>query len=45
MATHDSGTLDRALEIFAAVKRSFETEHGPLPGPTEDRSLTPPTDS
>jgi 8-amino-7-oxononanoate synthase len=45
MATHDSGTLDRALEIFAAVKRSFETDHGPLPGPTEDGSLTPPTDS
>jgi 8-amino-7-oxononanoate synthase len=31
MATHDPGTLDRALERFAAVKRSFESEHGPLP--------------
>jgi 8-amino-7-oxononanoate synthase len=30
MATHDSTTLDRALEIFAQVKRSFEDEHGPL---------------
>jgi 8-amino-7-oxononanoate synthase len=33
MATHDAATLDRALEIFAAVKREFEAEHGPLPGP------------
>jgi 8-amino-7-oxononanoate synthase len=33
MATHDAATLDRALEIFARVKRSFEAEHGPLPGP------------
>jgi 8-amino-7-oxononanoate synthase len=31
MATHDRPTLDRALERFAAVKRSFEAEHGPLP--------------
>jgi 8-amino-7-oxononanoate synthase len=31
MASHDLPTLDRALECFAAVKRSFETEHGPLP--------------
>jgi 8-amino-7-oxononanoate synthase len=31
MATHDHGTLDRAIEIFATVKRSFEDEHGPLP--------------
>jgi 8-amino-7-oxononanoate synthase len=31
MATHDRGTLDRAIEIFGAVKRSFEAEHGPLP--------------
>jgi 8-amino-7-oxononanoate synthase len=31
MATHDSGTLDRALEIFSAVKRGFEREHGALP--------------
>lgn len=31
MATHDRSTLDRALEIFATAKRSFEAEHGPLP--------------
>jgi 8-amino-7-oxononanoate synthase len=31
MATHDSGTLDAALGIFARVKREFEQEHGPLP--------------
>jgi 8-amino-7-oxononanoate synthase len=33
MATHDRETLDRALEIFARVKRDFEAEHGELPGP------------
>jgi 8-amino-7-oxononanoate synthase len=33
MATHDSATLDRALEVFARVKHEFEAEHGPLPGP------------
>jgi 8-amino-7-oxononanoate synthase len=33
MATHDRPTLDRALEVFARVKREFEAEHGPLPGP------------
>jgi 8-amino-7-oxononanoate synthase len=31
MATHDHATLDRALDAFAAVKLSFESEHGPLP--------------
>jgi len=31
MATHDHQTLDQALEIFAAVKRSFEAQHGSLP--------------
>jgi 8-amino-7-oxononanoate synthase len=31
MATHDRATLDRALETFGSVKRSFEAEHGPLP--------------
>jgi 8-amino-7-oxononanoate synthase len=31
MATHDRQTLDQALEIFGAVKRSFEAEHGALP--------------
>jgi 8-amino-7-oxononanoate synthase len=35
MATHDEATLDRALETFARVKRAFEAEHGPLPGPAE----------
>ena len=33
MATHDRETLDRALAAFADVKRRFEAEHGPLPGP------------
>ena len=33
MATHDHETLDRALEVFARVKREFEAEHGPLPAP------------
>jgi 8-amino-7-oxononanoate synthase len=32
MATHDVDTLDHALELFAQAKRSFESEHGPLPG-------------
>ena len=32
MATHDNGTLDQALELFAQAKLSFESEHGPLPG-------------
>ena len=31
MATHDRDTLDRAIAVFADVKRSFEAEHGPLP--------------
>ncbi len=31
MATHDRDVLDRAIEIFGEVKRSFEAEHGPLP--------------
>ena len=35
MATHDRATIDRALEVFAAVKAEFEAEHGPLPGPGE----------
>jgi 8-amino-7-oxononanoate synthase len=34
MATHDRETLDRALAIFASVKREFEAEHGPLPSGT-----------
>jgi 8-amino-7-oxononanoate synthase len=32
MATHDRRDLDRALDVFGQVKRSFEAEHGPLPG-------------
>jgi hypothetical protein len=32
MATHGPDTLDSALELFAQAKRSFEAEHGPLPG-------------
>jgi 8-amino-7-oxononanoate synthase len=32
MASHDRETLDRALEAFATAKRTFEAEHGPLPG-------------
>jgi 8-amino-7-oxononanoate synthase len=36
MATHDEATLDRALEVFAHVKRAFEAEHGPLPEPGTD---------
>jgi len=35
MATHDEPTIDRALEAFAIVKRDFEAEHGPLPGPSK----------
>ncbi len=35
MATHDAATIDEALEIFASVKRAFEAEHGPLPGPQD----------
>ncbi len=35
MATHDRPTLDRALEVFATVKREFEAEHGPLPSPDD----------
>jgi 8-amino-7-oxononanoate synthase len=38
MATHDTDTLDRALEVFARVKLEFEAEHGPLPGPTVEPS-------
>ncbi|HEY2571020.1 MAG TPA: aminotransferase class I/II-fold pyridoxal phosphate-dependent enzyme [Solirubrobacteraceae bacterium] len=34
MATHDQATLGRALDVFARVKREFESEHGPLPGPS-----------
>jgi 8-amino-7-oxononanoate synthase len=31
MATHDEATIGQALEVFARVKREFESEHGPLP--------------
>ena len=43
MATHDTATLDRALDAFAAVKASFEAEHGPLPRPADGLSRRPPT--
>jgi 8-amino-7-oxononanoate synthase len=33
MATHDEATIAEALNVFARVKREFEAEHGPLPGP------------
>jgi 8-amino-7-oxononanoate synthase len=33
MATHDRATLDEALIVFESAKRSFEAEHGALPGP------------
>jgi 8-amino-7-oxononanoate synthase len=33
MATHTGQTIDEALETFSAVKATFESEHGPLPGP------------
>lgn len=33
MATHSAETIERALDIFAEVKRGFEAEHSPLPGP------------
>jgi len=33
MATHRRADLDRALGAFERVKREFEAEHGPLPGP------------
>jgi 8-amino-7-oxononanoate synthase len=33
MATHDTATLDRALDTFDLVKKSFVAEHGPLPTP------------
>jgi len=35
MATHDTATLDRALDVFTRVKAEFESEHGPLPGPEQ----------
>jgi len=35
MATHDRATLNAALARFAAVKRAFEAEHGPLPAPRQ----------
>jgi 8-amino-7-oxononanoate synthase len=35
MATHDAAVIDRALDAFATVKREFEAEHGPLPGPSK----------
>ena len=43
MATHDRATLDRALEAFADVKRAFEAEHGPLPGPARSPPASRPS--
>jgi 8-amino-7-oxononanoate synthase len=37
MATHETEVLDRALDAFGRVKRAFEAEHGPLPGPVAAR--------
>jgi 8-amino-7-oxononanoate synthase len=37
MATHETPVLDRALDAFGRVKRVFEAEHGPLPGPASAR--------
>ncbi|HEY7966365.1 MAG TPA: aminotransferase class I/II-fold pyridoxal phosphate-dependent enzyme [Solirubrobacteraceae bacterium] len=34
MATHTPEVIDAALDVFARVKREFEAEHGPLPGPS-----------
>jgi len=45
MATHDEAVIDRALDAFARVKRSFEAEHGPLPGPSAAASPARPTAS
>jgi 8-amino-7-oxononanoate synthase len=33
MATHERDVLDGALDIIGTVKRDFEAQHGPLPGP------------
>jgi hypothetical protein len=38
MATHDQPALGRALSVFAAVKRQFEAEHGPLAEPERTRA-------
>jgi 8-amino-7-oxononanoate synthase len=39
MATHDSGTLDQALEAFSRCKDAFEAEHGPLPASLSRASI------
>ncbi len=41
MATHDASTLERALDAFERVKRAFEAEHGPLPGPSSTPRALP----
>ncbi len=41
MATHDEPTIDRALSVFARVKREFEAEHGPLPAPADAERANP----
>jgi len=35
MATHDTATLDRALDAFATVRAACEADHGPLPRPVD----------
>jgi 8-amino-7-oxononanoate synthase len=42
MATHDEAVIDRGLDAFARVKRGFEAEHGPLPGPSGAESPAEP---
>ena len=34
MATHTPEVIEAALDAFARVKREFEAQHGPLPGPS-----------
>src|SRR3954452_13160908 len=35
MASHSEETIDEALDVFATVKAAFESDHGPLPGPSD----------
>ena len=39
MATHDPATLDRALETFAAAKRTFEVRARPAAGHSSERRM------
>src|SRR3954452_2516805 len=36
MASHTDELIDDALDVFAGVKAAFESEHGPLPGPSSE---------